>query len=145
MTSITNSHNSLEMPSFIDVFWQAGVRRGNFTLVQIDKLQCRSDLVVEMFCCKCFLLLLGEPRDICTIVRLSHILHEKPVSAVSGSAGNKIRVMLIEHRVQRAFLDSLYTFGNAEDACSLGLSSIPDFSVRSTHVGFIFSAAFHIS
>lgn len=117
MTGIADSDNSLEMPSFIDIFCQAGVCRGNFTLVQSGKFQCRSDLVVEMFCCECFLLLLGEPRNICTVVRLSHIPHEKPVGEVSGSAGNKIRVMLIVHRVQCAFLDSLHTFGNAEDAC----------------------------
>lgn len=73
-------------------------------------------MVVEVFCCECFLLLLGEPRNICTIVRLSHIPHEKPVGEVSGSAGNKIRVMLIVYRAQRAFLDSLDAFGNAEDA-----------------------------
>lgn len=117
MTGIADSHSSLEMPSFIDLFWQTAVCRGDFALIQSGKLQRGSNLVVEMFRCDCLLLFLGESRDICAIVRFAHVPHEKPVGEISGSAGNKIREMLIEHRVQRAFLDSLHSFGNAEDAC----------------------------
>jgi hypothetical protein len=151
MTGIANSHGSLEMPSFVSIFWQRSVRRGDFAVVQGGEFQCRSDLVIEMLLGKCLFVLFGESGNIRTVVGLPHVSHEEPVGTIPRTAGNEEGVMLTENRAQRAFLNSLDTSRDAEDAriccwlrwdivscyrSAVELSFfIPDSSEGSIHVG----------
>lgn len=75
MAGITDRHDPLKVPLFVNIFWKTRIKRADLMFIEIREPHCRSNVVVPVFLYHSFFLLLREPGDIRSIHSLTQIPH----------------------------------------------------------------------
>lgn len=75
MAGITDRHDPLKIPLFVNIFRKTRIRRADLMLVELREPHCRGNVVVPVFFYHIFFLSLRELGDIRSIHSLTQIPH----------------------------------------------------------------------
>ena len=64
MAGITDRHDPLKIPLFVNIFRETRIHRADLILVEFREPYCRGNVVIPVFFYHSFLLLLCEPGNI---------------------------------------------------------------------------------
>lgn len=116
MASISDGDDPLVMPLLKDILLQGHQSRHDAVPVESAKGDVFTDLIVDMFLCQVFHLLLGILRDVIPTEGLLDCLEQEPISAVHWRMNNEITSSSVRARLLSSVGHALGPLGDSENA-----------------------------